>query len=122
MTSDTDGRAGVGTSNEIQFEEPTKTPGNGQVAFGICFWGYLDRNLSDTSDFSSYMHRLYHHPLLILNPFLPLALSLFLSLYLSLTPLYFLVLSLFLRNKVARERERNNTIPQDLIAIAISNS
>jgi hypothetical protein len=24
-----------------------RSAGNGRVAFGICFWGYLDRNLAD---------------------------------------------------------------------------
>lgn len=47
MTGDAYDRAGVGTGNRAPLEEPTKSPGNGRVVFGICFWGYLDRNLAD---------------------------------------------------------------------------
>ena len=38
--------AGVGTLEQGTGQGADKGPGNGRVAFGICFWGYLDRNLA----------------------------------------------------------------------------
>lgn len=64
MTDDADGRAGVGNRQQGIAQEADKDPGNGRVAFGICFWRYLDRNLSPMlSDFGGSYMRLLCHPL-----------------------------------------------------------
>lgn len=113
MTGDAYDRAGVGTGNRAPLEEPTKSPGNGRVAFGICFWGYLDRNLSDAPSSVVVICAVFTTPPPILNstlsPFAP-------------TPLRLLFFA-FLRNEMWRvgcaESFDSDTINRNYIIIRI---